>query len=129
LPIEGVYNLPDGRKLRVRSMRRASLGGIPREPWRAAFDADKTGFPLLLRNPEKGDTFRPYGMKGRKKLLGRFLTDAKLSPRERRHTLILQSANGEIVWVLGHRVGHSAAVTSDTHRVLLAEIVDERGNI
>lgn len=125
LSIEGVYDLPDGRRLRLRSMPRESLDAIPHEPWRAALDADKAGFPLLLRNPVRGDTFRPYGMMGRRKPLGRFLTDAKLSPRERRHTLLLLAADGEIAWVLGHRVSHSAAVSGHTRRVLLAEIMGQ----
>lgn len=126
LPIEGLYNLPDGRQLRISLMPRESLKQIPRNPWCAAMDAEKLSFPLLLRNPREADTFCPYGMKGQKKSLSRFLTDAKLSPRQRRHTLILQSPTGEILWVIGHRVAHTVAITPRTRRVLVAEIKSKK---
>jgi len=122
LPIEGTYNLPDGRQLRIETLAIESLDAIPREPWRVALDAERVAFPLLLRNPQQADSFCPYGMKGRRKSLGRFLTDEKVAPNARRRTLLLLSATGEIAWVLGHRVAHFAAITPRTRRVIVAEI-------
>lgn len=122
IPIDGLYNLPDGRHLKITMIDRESLNEVPHEPWRVAIDASKICFPLILRNPHEGDSFCPYGMNGKKKLVGRFLTDLKLTHRERRHTLLLTSNNDEILWVAGHRIAQNVAIVGSTRRIALIEI-------
>lgn len=61
-------------------------------------------FPLRLRRPAKGDKFRPAGMRGRRDLSD-VLSEAGLSPEERRRWPILCDGNGEIIWIPGIRSG------------------------
>lgn len=51
---------------------------IPRDKATACFDADKLQHPLSLRLCRQGDSFVPFGMKGRKKVSD-YLTDRKFS--------------------------------------------------
>ncbi len=86
--------------------------GIDRNPNVAMLDADKLIFPLQLRVWQPGDTFIPFGMKGKKKI-SHFLTDNKLSIVDKQNTYVLLS-QGKIVWVVGHRVDNRFALTSST---------------
>lgn len=76
----------------------------------AHFDLDKISFPLTLRRREAGDSFRPFGMKGRKGLSA-FLQDAKAPRYQRERQLVLLSGN-EIAWVVGRRIGDGFKVAS-----------------
>lgn len=81
------------------------------------FDADLLAADhLSIRKWAAGDSFRPLGMKGSKKVSD-FLTDRKLSPSDKDRTWVL--TNGEmIVWVIGHRMDDRFKVTDKTVRVL-----------
>ena len=80
-------------------------------------DAAKLHFPLTLRMWQKGDSFVPFGMKGRKKLSD-FLIDVKVPLLQKQKVLVLESA-GEIVWVVGYRISHEFAVTEQTNEVVV----------
>ncbi len=79
-------------------------------------DAAKLSLPLRLRNWQKGDRFKPSGMKG-SKLLSDFLTDLKLSPREKNKVLVLEN-DEEIACVVGMRVSEKYKVTELTNKIL-----------
>ena len=81
----------------------------------ACVDYDKLTFPLQLRVWQQGDSFVPFGMKGRKKVSD-FLIDEKVPLLQKQHVLVLESA-GEIVWVVGHRISQLFAVTDKTKTV------------
>ena len=81
----------------------------------ACVDYEKLIFPLLLRVWRQGDSFVPFGMKGRKKVSD-FLIDEKVPLLQKQHVLVLESA-GEIVWVVGHRISQLFAVTDVTKTV------------
>lgn len=81
----------------------------------ACVDYDKLTFPLQLRMWRQGDSFVPFGMKGRKKVSD-FLIDEKVPLLQKQHVLVLESA-GEIVWVVGHRISQLFAVTDKTKTV------------
>ncbi len=71
---------------------------------------------LIVRKWVAGDSFRPLGMKGSKKVSD-FLTDRKITPSEKDRTWVL--TNGEmIVWVIGHRMDDRFKVTENTLHVL-----------
>jgi tRNA(Ile)-lysidine synthase len=71
---------------------------------------------LTVRKWVAGDSLRPLGMKGSKKVSD-LLTDRKLSPCEKDRTWVL--THGEmIVWVIGHRMDDRFKVTEKTVRVL-----------
>ncbi|MDR0415536.1 MAG: tRNA lysidine(34) synthetase TilS [Prevotellaceae bacterium] len=83
----------------------------------AMLDYDALQFPLRLRRWQAGDRFVPLGMKGEKKLSD-FLTDSKLSLFEKQEQLLLCSANGNVAWVAGRRIGNRYRVTESTRRIL-----------
>ena len=87
---------------------------------RAFFDMDKLHFPLVLRNVRSGDRFAPLGAGGTQKLKKYFI-DHKV-PRNRRTCCPVLVSDGQIVWVVGHRIAEAAKVTAATTRVLKAEV-------
>lgn len=80
-------------------------------------DADKVVFPLRLRNVRTGDAFVPYGMKGRK-LISDYLTDRKLSLFDKQRQLVVEDAEGTIVWLVSQRTSNLCAVTEETKTIL-----------
>jgi len=105
---------------------------ILKDPHFAYLDADKlttTTFTQLttvncqlsthlpLRTPRTGDTFAPFGMGGRRKLLSDFLTDQKLTLFEKEHQPLLMDGD-EIAWVVGRRSSDLYRVDEHTKRVL-----------
>ncbi len=79
-------------------------------------DYTKLNFPLKLRKWEDGDSFQPFGMKGKKKL-SKFFKDEKIPLNEKEKIWLL--LNGEkIVWVIGYRMDDRFKVTENTKRIL-----------
>jgi tRNA(Ile)-lysidine synthase len=96
IPGPGVFSLPGEGFLRVEI--NASPAG---ENCRTAeFDALQIEFPLLVRNFAPGDRFRPFGMRGTRKLKD-FFIDEKIDPERRRHIPLITER--EILWIGGHR--------------------------
>jgi len=86
----------------------------------AYLDADKLSFPLTIRKWQPGDVFRPFGMKGMKKLSD-FLIDIKMSLPKKATQMVLISGN-DIVWVVGQRIDDRYAVKDSTKKVYFAEL-------
>jgi len=82
----------------------------------AVVDADKLHFPISWRKWMPGDYFFPLGMTHRKKISD-FLIDRKISVGEKDSVTVLES-DGEIVWVVGHRIDDRFKLTSVTKRAL-----------
>lgn len=106
--------LPDGR-LNFRF----APGNAPvsREPNVATLDAGLVGSSLQIRNVRTGDSFHPFGMKGRR-LLSDFMTDLKFSVPQKRRQLVLTCGN-DILWVIGLRSDNRFRVSADTSRQLV----------
>ena len=79
-------------------------------------DVQKLNFPLQLRKWREGDSFYPFGMKGKKKL-SKFFKDEKLSLIAKEKTWVLTSEN-HIVWIVGMRSDHRFKVESQTKKIL-----------
>ena len=86
----------------------------------AQLDFDKLRFPLTLRHWRHGDRFCPLGMKG-SKLLSDFFVDQKFTEWQKRNVFLLVSADGEILWVVGHRIDDRYKVTAETKTVFRCE--------
>jgi tRNA(Ile)-lysidine synthase len=86
-------------------------------------DADRVGGEaLVLRTWGEGDAFVPLGMKARKKISDYFV-DAKIPIYEKHHIPILETKQGDVVWVCGQRIDDRFKVTDETTRVLKVEFV------
>lgn len=79
-------------------------------------DAEKLSFPLKLRKWRKGDSFKPFGMGGSKKL-SKFFKDEKLSATEKEKIWVLVDKN-EVVWVVGKRMDDTYKVTQKTEKII-----------
>jgi tRNA(Ile)-lysidine synthase len=87
-------------------------------PWQAFFDADRVRQPILTTR-KTGQRFAPLGLHGQHKSLADFFTDHKIPPPMRdRWPILVDAETGEILWVCGLRMGHSARITNVTRRVL-----------
>lgn len=91
---------------------------IKKDTNHAYLDADKLKGELSFRHPKDGDSFAPFGMKGKRKLLSDFLTDQKLSRFEKERQLLACDGD-EIVWVVGRRSSELYRVDGKTKKVLV----------
>lgn len=80
-------------------------------------DLDKVLFPLKIRQWKHGDIFCPFGQNKRKKVSD-FFVDEKLSILEKESTLILTTADDQIVWIIGKRPDNRFRITEKTHNLL-----------
>jgi len=103
-------------RLTARVLARDRAYVVPREPGRAAFDADALPPALTVRARRRGDVFSPFGASALRRLKS-FLIDAGV-PRWQRARTPLVEAGREIIWVAGIRRGSIAPVTAATTRVL-----------
>jgi tRNA(Ile)-lysidine synthetase-like protein len=104
--------------LSVRTYPKTACFKPSKEPYLVTLDADKVATPLVLRYVKQGDKFKPFGMKGCSKLVSDFLTDLKVDSFERHSQPVVCDAEGEIMWLVGHRVSHKAACTENTINIL-----------
>ncbi|MDR1198633.1 MAG: tRNA lysidine(34) synthetase TilS [Prevotellaceae bacterium] len=89
---------------------------IEKEQNVAFLNFDKLKFPLLLRKWQAGDSFTPFGMKGRKKLSDYFI-DKKLSQFEKDEQYVLLSAE-KIVWLVNCRIDNNFRVDENCRTIL-----------
>lgn len=82
----------------------------------ACFDLDKVKFPLTLRRWRQGDTFVPFGMRGRKKVSDYF-NDHKYSLIEKEQALLLCDSE-KILWIVGQRPCNDARIAKHTTQVI-----------
>jgi len=91
----------------------------------AYFDVDRIGLNgLILRNRREGDRFRPFGLKGTKKLSD-FFIDNKV-PRHLRERIPLLVEGEDILWVVGLRRAEKARITQDTKRILEVQVLPDK---
>ena len=82
----------------------------------AYFDADLITKPIEIRLVREGDSFVPFGMKGRK-LVSDYLTDRKLNRLEKAETFVA-TCGDDIIWLIGHRSDNRYRVSDKTTRIL-----------
>jgi tRNA(Ile)-lysidine synthase len=77
--------------------------------------------PYRVRMAREGDTIRPLGLGGTKKVL-RAMMDRKVPRDLRRRTPVVVSASGEVAWILLGELGEEFKVDEMTERVLRVEV-------
>lgn len=105
-----------GYKFHMSILEGQDFSKLPREKHTRYFDYGKMGQDLLVRNRRPGDSFRPFGMKGRKKIKDYFM-DEKL-PRTLRDRVPLVVDGQDIVWVVGYRTSEDYKLDKDTEKIL-----------
>jgi len=80
-------------------------------------DVDTLMYPLHLRKKKEGDSFFPFGMKGKKKI-SKYFKDEKLSLTEKENSWLLCNANDAIIWIVGKRADARFSVTKQTKKTL-----------
>ena len=108
----------DGGKLNFKAITGDSK--TTPNPNQAFIDNRYVVYPLLLRPWKPGDYFYPLGMKKKKKI-ARFLTDIKLSKKEKENQWVLES-DRKIIWVVGRRIDDRVKVNQATTHVLFIEL-------
>ncbi|MEA3296893.1 MAG: tRNA lysidine(34) synthetase TilS [candidate division Zixibacteria bacterium] len=87
-------------------------------------DKCKLVLPLLVRNIQPGDRFRPLGMKGSKKV-GNYLTDRKVPGIYRDEIPVVCDREG-IVWLVGFEIADRVKIDRSTKEVLAIEFYKQR---
>ncbi len=109
----GKYEI-EGLTLTITSLPKPK--NLHSEPSTAYFSPSKLKFPITIRNWNEGDSFQPFGMKGRKKISD-FFIDKKIGVSEKSKIKILES-NGEIAWIIGFRTSEHFKVDTNCHEVI-----------
>lgn len=107
-------------QLKAEILLKKKLKLIKKEKNYAYLDADKIKFPFTIRKWKTGDKFKPFGMKGVKKLSD-FFIDEKFSLLEKENIWLLLS-NNKIVWVVGHRMDDDFKLTEKTQQILQLQV-------
>lgn len=82
--------------------------------------------PLTIRNWNPSDVFKPFGLNGSKKVSD-YLSDKKVSPVEKLHTLVL-ACESEILAVMPHTIHHKYRALNTCEQLLVIECKTKRGN-
>ncbi len=99
---------------------------IPQETHVVCIDADKLSGSFVLRLCKKGDSFVPFGMKGRKKVSD-YLTDKKYS-RIRKEQQWVLTCGDQIVWLVGERLDNRFRIDEKTRRIILIRLLHEESS-
>lgn len=109
-----------GIRMEATILPRAKVDLLGTGPNRAMIDWRRVIPPLQVRSWRPGDRFRPWGLKGSKKLQDLFV-DAKIPQEERKRIPIVTDQKG-IVWVPGFRIDERGGIGGTTEEILVLAI-------
>lgn len=75
-------------------------------------------YPLQVRHWQAGDAFCPLGMGGKRQKLQDFFTNQKIDRLARQQQWLLVNGDGEIIWVVGHRLDDRFKIDTPTATVI-----------
>ncbi len=84
-------------------------------------EAEQLVFPLELRYWQQGDTFKPFGMKGFKKLSDYFINQ-KIPLQQKAQIPILVNGNNEIIWICGFRSDDRYKLDLNSKKIITFEL-------
>ena len=84
-------------------------------------DAEELIYPLKLRAWREGDSFKPFGMHGEKKVSD-FLISQKIPLDDKKSIPILVNGDGKIIWICGYRSDDRFKVKLNTKKIFILEV-------
>ncbi|KXB83441.1 tRNA(Ile)-lysidine synthetase [Prevotella sp. DNF00663] len=123
IPENGVYVWDEQKKFKFSECKYDESFIISRERNRATLDFNKTAYPLTVRYAVTGDRFVPFGMAG-SKLISDYLTDKKRTRFQKEVQLVVEDANGKIIWLVGERTDNRFRVSTSTTTCLCIEVLE-----
>jgi tRNA(Ile)-lysidine synthase len=109
----GAYRWPAAGVLEVREGGRAGAARSARGAHE--FDADRLGWPLVMRARRPGDRMRPRGGRGSRKLSD-LMIDAKIARPTREALPLVVTADGVVLFVPGLRPAEAGCPSPTTQR-------------
>lgn len=115
-PDDLLVTLPAGGRL----MFMPSVPDPPFPDGRSAILADiaRLRYPLTLRTWKAGDVFQPFGMGGKEQKLQDFFVNHKLTRFDKEQVRVLENGDGNIIWVIGHRLDERFRIQPHTTTAL-----------
>ncbi len=84
----------------------------------ALISADQLVYPLAVRHKLPGDSFQPLGLHGKHQRLQDYFVDKKVDRIDRERTWVLLNGNGQIIWIVGHRLDERFKINAETRQAL-----------
>lgn len=91
----------------------------------AYLDVARLSYPLTIRRWQKGDVFCPLGMKGKHQKLQDYFTNNGFSRFEKERTWLLVNGDGEMIWLVGHRLDDRFKIEKETNAFLEITIIKD----
>lgn len=110
---EGSFDLPQGKiTLKTQALETPFI----LDSNAIYFSLERLTWPLIIRTWKPGDSFLPFGMKGRQKVSD-LLIQKKVRMAKKKEVLVLEHRN-EIIWVIGIRSSEYTRVSADNSKML-----------
>ncbi len=119
--VPGSFTLPTGQQL-VFTPLPAPPHTFSADDNQTCIAADQLVYPLTVRYWQDGDTFQPLGMQGRHQKLQDYFVNNKLDAWQRRHLPLLLNGNGDIIWLIGHRLDERYKIQATTTTVMQIKV-------
>jgi tRNA(Ile)-lysidine synthase len=128
LPVPGRVTVPEcGCRIEAATRRRSASQSVAAKALvvdrdTAVIDAAEAAGGLAVRSRRPGDSIRPLGLMGRKKLQD-VLVDRKVPREQRDRVPLVVDADDRILWIGGHVVAEDACVTARTRSVVVLKLI------
>jgi len=106
----GTYQINHGLKLVIEKVTEIELNTDPNVEF---VNSASLTFPCTIRYWKEGDHFQPIGMHGKSQSLQDYFVNQKIDKIKKRSTPLLV-AQGNIIWVMGHRLSQLARITNES---------------